>query len=189
MRIRDSMRASMQTIVSNSIGDRLECNRRLNRAAPWQQRFRRNSIVADDHVIVDRLLRLWPRGFVVKIKFTGCKRPPIFVVIQKCPPATRCHPKKMPCSSGSWWVAADQNTLFWTPLSGESGCTRSPCSNDKAFFGREKNREMVTGEREMRSFARRHGRKAVLPGDTPRRSASPIPHECEIELPWSPPPT
>lgn len=26
----------------------------------------------------------------------------------------------MPCSSGSWWVAADQNTLFWTPLSGES---------------------------------------------------------------------
>lgn len=77
-------------------------NRRLNRAVPWQQRFRRNSIVADDHVIEDRLLRLWPRGFVVKIEFTGWKRPPIFVVIQKCPPATRCHPKKMPCSSGSW---------------------------------------------------------------------------------------
>lgn len=74
----------------------------LKSAVPWQQHFRRNSIVADDHVIEDRLLRLWPRGFVVKIKFTGWKKPPIFVVIQKCPPATHCHQKKMPCLSEFW---------------------------------------------------------------------------------------
>lgn len=72
----------------------LTINLRDSRRSPWNQHFRRNNIVANDHVIGDRVLRLWPRGFVVKIVWTGLKKPFYFCSFTKMPSSNPLPPKE-----------------------------------------------------------------------------------------------